>query len=154
MVNTKLRYQKGLVIEHLFPKKDGECACGCGNKIQSKRKKWYSNICQKKSLFIFYIIKGDTKVIRKILFERDNGFCRHCGVFDEYWQADHILAVSKGGGGCNLDNFQTLCLDCHREKTSNRIPNSNNIHTASLNFVNPFFSRLRAFDKTVSKNVE
>jgi hypothetical protein len=33
------------------------------------------------------------------------------------WDADHILAVIDGGGGCGLDNMQTLCLWCHREKT-------------------------------------
>lgn len=34
------------------------------------------------------------------------------------WDADHILAVVDGGGGCGLDNMQTLCLWCHREKTA------------------------------------
>ncbi len=33
------------------------------------------------------------------------------------WQADHIVAVTMGGGGCGLDNMRTLCLPCHRKET-------------------------------------
>lgn len=35
----------------------------------------------------------------------------------DFWQADHIKAVSEGGGGCGLDNLQTLCTPCHRVET-------------------------------------
>jgi 5-methylcytosine-specific restriction endonuclease McrA len=34
------------------------------------------------------------------------------------WDADHIRAVVDGGGECGLDNMQTLCLWCHRDKTA------------------------------------
>ncbi len=34
------------------------------------------------------------------------------------WDADHILPVAEGGGGCDLDNLRTLCLPCHREGTA------------------------------------
>lgn len=33
------------------------------------------------------------------------------------WERDHIVAVVEGGGGCGLDNYQTLCIPCHRAKT-------------------------------------
>lgn len=33
------------------------------------------------------------------------------------WERDHIVAVAEGGGGCGLDNYQTLCIPCHRAKT-------------------------------------
>lgn len=36
---------------------------------------------------------------------------------ESLWQADHILPVEHGGGGCGLDNFQTLCIPCHKRKT-------------------------------------
>lgn len=36
-----------------------------------------------------------------------------------FWEADHILEVVKGGGACGLDNIQTLCIGCHRQKTQN-----------------------------------
>jgi 5-methylcytosine-specific restriction protein A len=34
------------------------------------------------------------------------------------WDADHIRAVAEGGGECGLENMQTLCLWCHRDKTA------------------------------------
>jgi 5-methylcytosine-specific restriction endonuclease McrA len=34
-----------------------------------------------------------------------------------WWEADHILEVVRGGGGCGLENFQTLCCECHKAKT-------------------------------------
>jgi hypothetical protein len=33
------------------------------------------------------------------------------------WDADHIRAVADGGGECGLENMQTLCFWCHRDKT-------------------------------------
>jgi 5-methylcytosine-specific restriction protein A len=33
------------------------------------------------------------------------------------WDADHIVPVVEGGGECDLDNFRTLCLKCHKEQT-------------------------------------
>jgi 5-methylcytosine-specific restriction protein A len=38
------------------------------------------------------------------------------------WDADHIRPVAQGGGGCGLENMQTLCLWCHRDKTSSTRP--------------------------------
>lgn len=43
------------------------------------------------------------------------------GVSDEarsLWDADHIVPVVEGGGGCGLDNYRTLCVTCHRRETS------------------------------------
>ena len=34
------------------------------------------------------------------------------------WDADHIIEVVNGGGDCGLENFQTLCIWCHRLKTN------------------------------------
>lgn len=47
-----------------------------------------------------------------------------------YWEADHILAVVKGGGQCGLDNLRTLCMECHLEVTRElRIELKNNKRT-------------------------
>ena len=35
-----------------------------------------------------------------------------------FWQADHILPVSEGGGECSLHNLRTLCTPCHRKETA------------------------------------
>ncbi|KAJ8255980.1 hypothetical protein COCON_G00198440 [Conger conger] len=36
----------------------------------------------------------------------------------QFWQVDHIRPVYSGGGQCSLDNLQTLCTVCHRERTT------------------------------------
>lgn len=33
------------------------------------------------------------------------------------WEADHIVPVVEGGGACELENYRTLCVPCHREVT-------------------------------------
>tara|TARA_R110000803_G_scaffold209965_2_gene280559 strand:- start:14943 stop:15680 length:738 start_codon:yes stop_codon:yes gene_type:complete len=35
-----------------------------------------------------------------------------------FWDMDHIKPVAAGGGGCGLDNLQTLCQPCHKNKTA------------------------------------
>lgn len=34
------------------------------------------------------------------------------------WEADHILPVIHGGGGCGLDNLRTMCRACHHHATA------------------------------------
>jgi hypothetical protein len=36
----------------------------------------------------------------------------------DFWQADHVVAVAEGGGGCGLDNLRTLCNTCHGMETA------------------------------------
>ncbi len=33
------------------------------------------------------------------------------------WEAHHIVPVADGGGECGLDNYETVCIWCHREET-------------------------------------
>lgn len=35
-----------------------------------------------------------------------------------WWDADHIVPVVEGGGECDLDNYRTLCIPCHRQETA------------------------------------
>jgi len=120
MISEKVRYQKGLSLIHLYPSVAGKCACGCGEFLEGRKKRWASRECNNRVYEKFAILKGNNSAIRKALFELDNGFCRSCGVFDEKWEADHIIPVFKGGGLCGIDNFQTLCPHCHKAKTSNQ----------------------------------
>jgi 5-methylcytosine-specific restriction protein A len=34
------------------------------------------------------------------------------------WEADHIVPVAEGGGGCDLSGYRTLCLACHKAETA------------------------------------
>lgn len=38
--------------------------------------------------------------------------------YQRLWEADHIIPVCEGGGCCGLENYQTLCLRCHKEDSS------------------------------------
>jgi len=118
LLNNYARYQTGLTMNGLFPRRDGVCACGCNKELPNIKRKWYSDECRDYAYIYFSIIKGDMAIIREMLFAIDQGACRRCGVITEDWQADHIVPVFMGGGACDISNFQTLCLDCHKEKTS------------------------------------
>ncbi len=121
MINLNSRYQKGLTVNDLFPAKKGVCACDCNEPLTGKRRKWATTSCSDSAYISFAIVKGDTRIIRQELFTRDQGYCLNCGVFDEYWQADHKVPVHGGGGGSGLDNFQTLCVDCHQDKSADQM---------------------------------
>lgn len=41
---------------------------------------------------------------------------KHRAFSGDLWDADHVLEVIRGGTN-HLDNLQTLCLACHKEKT-------------------------------------
>jgi len=34
------------------------------------------------------------------------------------WEADHIVPVCEGGGGCGPEGYRTLCLPCHKRQTA------------------------------------
>lgn len=51
---------------------------------------------------------------RKIVFERDEYACRHCGAGEDL-TLDHIYPQALGGGH-ELDNLQTLCRRCNSRK--------------------------------------
>ena len=117
MINHNKRYQVGLALNAIFPKIQGICACGCGVELKRGRRKWASDSCRYHSFIQFAIIKGDNKIIRAEVFRRDNGICAKCGENCEVWEADHIAPVFMGGGACDLSNYQTLCIYCHKDKT-------------------------------------
>ena len=121
MLDNFKRYQLGLKLHHLYPQQNNFCACGCGELLTGRKKRWYSSSCSEKAYEILAVIKGNSSMVRKLLYNRDNGYCNNCGVFDINWEADHIIPVMAGGGACQLDNYQTLCDNCHKEKTKNHI---------------------------------
>lgn len=47
--------------------------------------------------------------VRKQFREISSGHC---------WEADHIVPVCEGGGGCGPEGYRTLCLQCHKAETA------------------------------------
>ena len=58
---------------------------------------------------------------RRTVFRRDGYACVKCGSRHRL-EVDHIVPLAKGGTGF-LENLQTLCRDCHMEKTASERPN-------------------------------
>ncbi|XP_013202121.2 DNA annealing helicase and endonuclease ZRANB3 isoform X1 [Microtus ochrogaster] len=59
----------------------------------------------------------DAAWTEKLPLEQLNEMLRNPGE-GHFWQVDHIKPVYEGGGQCSLDNLQTLCTVCHRERTA------------------------------------
>jgi 5-methylcytosine-specific restriction protein A len=38
--------------------------------------------------------------------------------FEHWWEADHIIPVIEGGGGCDFTGYRTLCIPCHHRETA------------------------------------
>lgn len=59
--------------------------------------------------------KGAPRNIRQKILNRDSHQCVKCGATQDL-EVDHIHNVAQGGTH-HLNNLQTLCKPCHREKT-------------------------------------
>lgn len=59
--------------------------------------------------------RGAPHRLRKEVLRRDGNRCVQCGNTNRL-EVDHIINIANGGTH-NLDNLQTLCADCHREKS-------------------------------------
>lgn len=63
--------------------------------------------------------RRNNHLLRSLTLQRDHYTCRMClEPYPEYkLESDHTTPLSSGGED-NLDNTQTLCIDCHRLKTN------------------------------------
>lgn len=121
-LNKYQRLQTRLKFSNLFPKprKKGKCRCGCRKKVKAPRRLWATVSCSDSASEYYFLIKGYHSTVRSLVYKRDRGKCAACHVTCGYraWDADHILEVVNGGGGCDLTNYQTLCKPCHAVKTA------------------------------------
>lgn len=104
-------------IDHMFPKQEGICACGCDRKLEGRSTKWFSEDCSKFAWDIRNIICNAHQrpefYIRKYFGDK----CAHCNECDGE-ECDHVIGVKHGGSGGWLSNYQWVCKKCHRSKTN------------------------------------
>ena len=63
-----------------------------------------------------------TQKLKNQVLNRDNYTCQYCGKSKKKYpnlilEVDHIIPVSKGGRS-ELNNLQTLCKECNRQKSN------------------------------------
>lgn len=123
-------------IERAFPeKKDGHCDCGCGQKLEGRKRRWATDECSRFIFQIHSILTGRSEFIRYILNAVYDYRCGKCGRSEDdfprkeakngLWcspiHLEHTLAVQHGGGGCWLSNYTFMCVDCHKIKTRSEV---------------------------------
>ena len=114
----------------------------CNREVPVRRRTFCSDACVHE-----WRMRTDPSYMRRQVLQRDRGICAACGLDTlefyrrfqfvparkrkalcrqldmhakrrSFWDADHILPVSEGGGECDLANIRTLCLWCHQEHTA------------------------------------
>jgi len=115
----------------------------CGGEVRRGRRSW----CGEPACLEDACIRGGhTSWVRPAVEGRDDGRCALCGGWPgladrmslllprddrtalrdawgltspagHWWEADHIVAVAEGGGGCGLDGYRTLCRPCHARES-------------------------------------
>jgi len=131
---------------------DGEPICRwCRGAIRPPRRTFCSASCVHE-----WRVRSDVSYVREQVLARDRGECQLCGLnlrsaerrwrlarpaphdrtarrrwrqARPRWEADHVVPVADGGGGCGLENYRLLCRDCHVSVTSawrrQRVPITN-----------------------------
>lgn len=123
---------RGYVIAALLPKgPSGLTLCRyCKGEVQPPRRTFCNDACIHE-----WRVRSDPSYAKLQVWIRDRGKCQAChqtpfGIYSTapdrrtarrhggLWAMDHVIAVEEGGGECGLENLQTLCLPCHRAKTT------------------------------------
>ena len=129
-----------LVIDHTayyeakakLPESDGKHCVICGSGLPKYQRKYCSQECFANWFGNLEGLKDWNSTKWKV-FERDNFKCVKCGFQDKphyvfvvhkcylketpKLECDHILPLCFGGKEFELDNCQTLCSKCHKEKS-------------------------------------
>lgn len=73
-----------LEMSVIFPSVEkGICACGCGNVLTGRRRRWFSDECQWFAVTVHQIISGDADTARRVfngVFDKES--CQICGRTD------------------------------------------------------------------------
>ena len=112
-VNTwKLKTDPGHVRVMVFARDQGVCAlCGLDTVQWARERRVEWTALQRRAADLtYYEASAAREAFRR---EHPHYFSRQT-----YWDADHIVPVVEGGGECDLDNYRTLCIPCHKRVTA------------------------------------
>lgn len=104
-------------MDTLFPQVSKDSCRVCNEDVVDGRWSYCSERCRE-------IATGVQKmflwtVVREQILERDDHSCQKCGrSTDVTLHVDHITRIADGGHPLDETNLQTLCEDCHKEKTA------------------------------------
>ena len=144
MSTNRTSKQAGYIDQARMPRgPNGRGLCRrCGAEVPKGNRTFCSAACVHE-----WRVKTDPGYVREQVLARDHGVCALCGLDtvglqretckldhrerdkrerefgiqwgrSTYWDADHIVAVAEGGGECDLDNYRTLCIPCHKGVTA------------------------------------
>ena len=60
-------------------------------------------------------------LVREYFLEKGNFSCNHCGISQVEFHLHHTIPLSEGGPHTE-DNIELLCIPCHQEAHSIRLP--------------------------------
>jgi len=99
---------------------NGLCDCGC-EQANIAGKRFASSKCATVFYDVAEMIARQGKTLLLFLAKLRGPRCERCGHEPRILgslEIDHILEVAEGGGMCWIDNYQLLCSNCHKAKTS------------------------------------
>ena len=114
-----------------------QCCPNCGLPKSEWKRSTTWRCCSKECTANFWKNHAeifDWNVTRAMVFKRDNYTCKMCDrrfvnvakypphKGEEYAQSDmligdHVVPIAVGGSEFDMDNIQTLCIDCNKIKT-------------------------------------
>lgn len=137
-----LRSHAGVARQRVFKRDRGICAACGANTMANARRFQVELRPLLRDAQVFYVLFG---VCRAKEFARDLSVITKCYMPQLYyrktksksyrrtiprcdcpgcrprvattWEADHITPVCEGGGCCGLENYRTLCSECHKRET-------------------------------------
>lgn len=124
LVKQRINWAWNLTQEQKQRISSRECPnCGKHKSEWTRRTDW--TCCSKKCTGEFYenLAVLDWSKVRIKAFKRDNYTCQYCGKkFEPPYGAnqliaDHIVPIAVGGEEFDINNVQTLCIDCNKIKT-------------------------------------
>ena len=92
----------------------------CNRNMRKGKSKYCSSKCvnEMRKIKRPMTVNRDLNEVREYIFERDNFKCQSCGMIAKSMfelHCHHIIPLYKGGMD-KVDNCETLCIECHKNK--------------------------------------